>query len=108
MDPAFRGNVLRTIASPSPAGVQGDRGNVKVSADGLTWLVRLTTGSGPPAAASGEAGEGYWDVTNGILYLGDGTGWWSQQFTLYVPPAVSHPVGFITRLTGMGVPGRRF
>lgn len=99
MGPAFRGDILRTIA--------GDRSNVQVSADGLTWLVRLTSGSGPPAASSGAVGEGYWDSTNGILYLGTGTDWWYQQFTLYVPPTGTHPVGFVTRLTGMGVPGRR-
>ena len=50
MGPAFRGDILRTIA--------GDRSNVQVSADGLTWLVRLTSGSGPPAASSGAVGEG--------------------------------------------------
>jgi len=81
-------------------------GEVAVDDDGSTVTLLVAHGAVPPTAAA-TAGMMYIDQTAGRFYFADGSNWLYVSGTVYVPPAATHPVGMITRLTGMAVPGRR-
>ena len=65
-----------------------------------------STGIVPPTATA-TAGLLYIDTAAGRFYWADGADWLYVTGTVYVPTPAPHPVGMITRLTAMGVPGRR-